>query len=223
MIELLVVIAIIAILAALLLPALKNARESAKSITCVNNLRQINLAFQQYTSDYDGYIIPSHTPSPAMTWPQLLCEPSVMGYFKIGYWEWWYNQNGRGGPFWCPNDIRGLKNPSWLGGVSYQANSMIMPNIPVGGSSVKLDSIQNPSAVGILYCSWFLPGFITDLWGDYTTVPCKFQFLHTGGMNVLFLDGHVGRITRAQMDTCVDGMNGKPGGDASLWIGRPKR
>ena len=44
LVELLVVVAIISILAALLLPALKNARESAKSVHCMNNLRQICLA-----------------------------------------------------------------------------------------------------------------------------------------------------------------------------------
>ena len=75
LIELLVVIAIIAILAALLLPSLKSAREAGKRVSCMNNLKQLGIAFQCYHQEWgeiprqwnsaEGYYVAS---PPSMPW-----------------------------------------------------------------------------------------------------------------------------------------------------------
>lgn len=62
LIELLVVIAIIALLLALLMPALRLAKDQAAAIICVNNLRQLAIAWFTYTTDNDGELVDGHVP-----------------------------------------------------------------------------------------------------------------------------------------------------------------
>jgi prepilin-type N-terminal cleavage/methylation domain-containing protein len=71
LIELLVVIAIIAILAALLLPALGRAKESGRRAACASNLRQLDLALQIYVDDHDGFFPPRNS---ARQWPSQLAD-----------------------------------------------------------------------------------------------------------------------------------------------------
>ena len=61
LIELLVVIAIIAILAAMLMPALENARKMARKSQCTSNMKQMGYAAAMYANSYDGYFVPTLT------------------------------------------------------------------------------------------------------------------------------------------------------------------
>src|SRR5260221_10572497 len=83
LIELLVVIAIIAILAAILFPVFAQAREKARGVSCLSNIKQITLAFQMYLQDYDEVMVPHRVAATEdgyrMRWPKL-CNPYIKNW-----------------------------------------------------------------------------------------------------------------------------------------------
>src|SRR6058998_246498 len=106
LIELLVVIAIIAILAAILFPVFAQAREKARQISCISNIKQVGLAFIMYDQDYDETF-----PSPvAFSSQGGGCAPQLDWWHLNGGWAiltYPYIKNG--GIFHCPS----AETPFW--------------------------------------------------------------------------------------------------------------
>ncbi len=122
LIELLVVIAIIAILAAILFPVFAQAREKARQITCVSNLKQIGLGILQYNQDNDERF-PMVDIIPPNGGNELRWYQAVGPYIKNGstYADGYYN--GAGGIWSCPD--LAVPQPG-----NYGANWLLMPSGP---------------------------------------------------------------------------------------------
>ena len=112
LIELLVVIAIIGILAALLLPALNSAKETAKSILCTNNMKQIGLIGHLYMGDYNSRFMPIMGDSGTISGGDF--DTAVYGGDdNVNIWSWWqgyYNKLpiSEWGNDWSTRSVKGI-------------------------------------------------------------------------------------------------------------------
>ena len=101
LIELLVVIAIIAILAAMLLPALNKAREKARTVGCINNLKTVGTMFFFYADNCDGYLLCANQTWAGASgrWPVVLSN----AYFKGNFLSSTVSVPAEKNPFVCPS------------------------------------------------------------------------------------------------------------------------
>ena len=83
LIELLVVIAIIAILASMLLPALNQARDRAKTVSCTGNMKQLGTAHIFYADSYDGFIVPWNVDNGRLPWMHNLAKNAGLGASRV--------------------------------------------------------------------------------------------------------------------------------------------
>ncbi|MEY2410309.1 MAG: hypothetical protein QOF48_2979 [Verrucomicrobiota bacterium] len=207
MIELLVVIAIIALLAALLLPALARAKAEAWNAACISNLKQLQICYVSYTHDNDDWLPPNNyvfvvgQPNGPYTNGQSWCPGDVRTDTTITNLTngvlWPYNTVA--GIYRCPADKSTVPNTAILRNRSYNLSIWL-------NCDVEPDSYQKLHQTG----SWppdriftFIDTHEDDIvdpsfgvyqetdwaWGDeWIDLPAD---RHRQGGNLTFLDGHV--------------------------------
>jgi prepilin-type N-terminal cleavage/methylation domain-containing protein/prepilin-type processing-associated H-X9-DG protein len=201
LIELLVVIAIIAILAAIIFPTFATAREKARQIACLNNMKQLGLAVMQYTEDNDemlpgatadytgekkagGWMYMSqmvNPPNPMIT----TFDPTLGGLYPYVKSE---------AVYLCPDDSIGQQehNSYAINGCMDAADIVFTGH---GYSAGKSEAVfDNPSSI-MLLCEEAATSLGSESGGTTDDAYLKpignlFSTRHSGGSNMVFLDGH---------------------------------
>ncbi len=219
LIELLVVVAIIAVLVAILLPSLNEARSVAKMASCLSNQRQIGLAIMQYVSTNNGYIVPAATngrgelPNAKPIWYDRLAAGKYLVYSESLL---------SGGSFvspptqthvlYCPADSRGVKFYSYS--VNCYVAGFVSPNpAPPWNELTKvrtLDSFtRSPSSVALLGdrgCAYGEPWWMGTVYSHIGAPVSWWSGFGVGGVG--FVWNRHGRDIRVTSDGVFGGKSG---------------
>ncbi len=198
LIELLVIIAVIAILAAMLLPALGKAKATAQSTLCLSNLKQWGLATQIYVTDNNDYLPKEGKPTPLQSdldnptyqaWYVQL--PEVLKLPRYVEMPWRTNDTANvGRSVWiCPANQRRVVAPS-INLFHYALSEGFNGTGTNQHTPIKLSAIP----VAPMVVVWLFDNGQKPALGDGGSVTN----VHNNGANFSFLDGHVKRFRKSE-------------------------
>ena len=218
-IELLIIVIIVAVLICIVIPAIFAAKQKAQQIICVNNLRQLFLAFEQYTNDNNG----------------LLPRPNNSGTSKDGTKicnaEVWFKA--------VDNYLTTLQLPSERDEISQEERLLLIKQdpifktvtlskqdttrtikmnqnlLPASECQRSIETIENPTRTVLLFDGRINNTSVADNYeGSYGSVAQR----HSKAANILFIDGHVERIQNGNTDgTTNEGWPNRQAGRELIW------
>lgn len=224
LVELLVVIGIIAVLISILLPALSRARTSARRLTCLSMLRQIQTASLNYASSSNGWYFPifprfnqtALTPS-TLSWAE---DPTVRRYIGLLPFEPVYYAEAQGG-YICPDAAYTRQTPNPNGSFnmrnSYGANYTefmdwtfkdiyLYPSTgtPPVWAAYRQNRVNN-SSQKLAWADSLSPAIRVTNSSGYTAEGSyspndKIAYRHLNGVNIAFFDGHAEWMSRKDVD-----------------------